>query len=442
MKARFSDHVPSWRLVWLPALIFVFVLSGCANQSAAQPQVVATNAAPTIAAAAETVTAVVPTVEAATTEVATAMPAATTAVTSTTATTSTTNMPSGPATVMIAKNDKLGDILTDEKGMTLYLFTKDTPNTSNCYDQCAQNWPPLLTSGAPVAGTGADAALLGTTTRKDGAVQVTYNGWPVYYWAKDQKPGDTTGQNVGGVWFVLNAKGDKVEAPAASSAAPAASSSATTVMISKNDKLGDILTDAKGMTLYLYTKDTPNTSTCYDKCAQNWPPVVSDGKPAAGAGADASLLGTTQRTDGKMQVTYNGWPVYYFIKDQKTGDASGQDVGGVWYVLNAKGEKVETAGASSAAPAAGAGAAAAGKTVSVDIKNFSFGRALTVPVGTTVVWTNQDDMAHTVTATGGAFDSGNIDKGQTFSFTFTKAGAYDYTCTIHPSMKGTVTVTG
>jgi predicted lipoprotein with Yx(FWY)xxD motif len=341
---------------------------------------------------------------------------------------------------MISKNDKLGDILTDDKGMTLYLYTKDTKNTSNCYDKCATNWPPLLTAGAAMAGTGADTTLLGTTTRKDGTTQVTYNGWPVYYWIKDKQAGDATGQDVGGVWFVLNAKGEQVKTPGAA-AAPAAAGG--TVMISKNDKLGDILTDAKGMTLYLYTKDTKNTSNCYDKCATNWPPLLTEGKPTAGTGADASLLGTTTRTDGKVQVTYDGRPLYYWIKDQKAGDATGQDVGGVWYVLNAKGEEVETPGGATSSNGAATAAPAAGKSVNATIKGFAFGPAdLTVPVGTTVVWTNEDDMAHTVTATNGAFDSGDLDKGGTFSFTFTKAGTFDYICSIHPSMKGRITVTG
>jgi predicted lipoprotein with Yx(FWY)xxD motif len=208
-----------------------------------------------------------------------------------------------------------------------------------------------------------------------------------------------------------------------------------TVMIGKNDKLGDILTDDKGMTLYLFTKDTPNTSNCYDQCATNWPPLLTEGEPAAGRGTDGSLLGTTERKDGKMQVTYNGWPLYYWIKDQKPGDATGQDVGGVWFVLNAKGEEVATPADSSAAPEAG-------EPVAVAIKDFSFGPALTVPVGTTVVWTNEDTAPHTVTASDGSFDSGNMDKGATFSFTFSKPGTYELLCAYHPNMKGTITVTG
>ena len=120
-------------------------------------------------------------------------------------------MPSGPAHVALAKNDKFGSFLADDKGMSLYLYTKDTPNTSNCYGKCATAWPPLLSSGAPVGGDGLDASKFGTTTRTDGTTQVTYNGWPLYYWAKDKQPGDTTGQNVGSVWFLVTPSGDAVK---------------------------------------------------------------------------------------------------------------------------------------------------------------------------------------------------------------------------------------
>lgn len=119
----------------------------------------------------------------------------------------------GAATVSLGKNDSLGSFLTDDKGMTLYLFTKDTPNTSNCYEKCATAWPPLLTTGNPVADEGVDASLLGATTRTDGTVQVTYNGWPLYYYEKDKAPGDVTGQDVGGVWFVVSAAGEQVTTP-------------------------------------------------------------------------------------------------------------------------------------------------------------------------------------------------------------------------------------
>jgi predicted lipoprotein with Yx(FWY)xxD motif len=115
--------------------------------------------------------------------------------------------PSGPATVNVGQNATLGSFLVDSKGMTLYLYTVDTPNLTNCYGPCAVAWPPLLTNGAPIAGTGVTASLLGTTTRTDGTTQVTYNGWPLYYFQTDKAAGDTTGENVQNVWFVITPAG-------------------------------------------------------------------------------------------------------------------------------------------------------------------------------------------------------------------------------------------
>ena len=119
--------------------------------------------------------------------------------------------PSGPAMVNAGKNDQFGSFLVDDKGMSLYLFTKDTPNTTTCYDKCATAWPPLLTTGSAVAGTGLDASKFGTTTRTDGTTQVTYNGWPLYYFAKDKQAGDTTGQNVGSIWYLVSPTGDAIK---------------------------------------------------------------------------------------------------------------------------------------------------------------------------------------------------------------------------------------
>src|SRR5260370_23314841 len=100
------------------------------------------------------------------------------------------------ATIGVATNSKLGQILADGKGITVYLFVKDTGPSSTCYTSCAQVWPPVLTSGPPQAGTGATASLLGTTTRTDGKVEVTYAGHPLYYFVSDKKPGDATGQGI------------------------------------------------------------------------------------------------------------------------------------------------------------------------------------------------------------------------------------------------------
>src|SRR4029077_1239098 len=114
------------------------------------------------------------------------------------------------ATIAVATNSKLGQILVDGKGITVYLFVKDSSTASTCYTTCAQVWPPVLTSGPPLAGAGTTASLLGTTTRTDGTTEVTYAGHPLYYFVSDKQPGDTTGQgidNFGGLWWVLTPSG-------------------------------------------------------------------------------------------------------------------------------------------------------------------------------------------------------------------------------------------
>ena len=114
--------------------------------------------------------------------------------------------------VAVAKSP-LGRILVDSKGITLYDFVKDRGTTSSCYGACAALWPPLTTKGKPVAGHGVRASLLGTTKRKDGKLEVTYNGHPLYYFVSDRKPGQTTGQALnqfGAPWWVLSPAGKEI----------------------------------------------------------------------------------------------------------------------------------------------------------------------------------------------------------------------------------------
>ena len=118
------------------------------------------------------------------------------------------------ATIAAAADAKLGRILVDGKGMTVYLFAADKGTKSTCYSSCVQYWPPVLTKGAPQAGSGAQASLLGTTTRTDGKVEVTYGGHPLYYFVQDKQPGQTTGQGVdgfGGLWWVVSPAGAAVK---------------------------------------------------------------------------------------------------------------------------------------------------------------------------------------------------------------------------------------
>lgn len=119
----------------------------------------------------------------------------------------------GAATLSVAEVGTFGEALVDGEGRALYMFTNDTQDSgaSSCTGNCLVNWPPLLTDGDPVAGEGVDESMLGTIPLADGTMQVTYNGWPLYYYAEDAAAGDANGQGVGGVWFLVSPTGEMIE---------------------------------------------------------------------------------------------------------------------------------------------------------------------------------------------------------------------------------------
>ena len=118
----------------------------------------------------------------------------------------------GPVTVE-THTGPMGTYLTDGQGKSLYLFVADTNGTSTCNGACAGEWPPLLTSGTPQAGSGVTASMLGTVDRSDGAKQVTYNNHPLYLFHRDTAAGDVTGQGVnefGALWWLVSPAGDAI----------------------------------------------------------------------------------------------------------------------------------------------------------------------------------------------------------------------------------------
>ncbi len=220
-------------------------------------------------------------------------------------------------------------VLVNAQGMTLYVFAHDKMNTSNCYDtsafKCATLWPPAtVAKGTTVPKTiPGIAGTFGTTKRKDGTLQLTFDGAPLYTWIKDKKPGDMTGQGVAGVWWTV-VTSTKAGATAGDSAlvktAPA-----------------HILVNKQGMTLYVFAHDKMNTSNCYDtsafKCATYWPPLLLPTHYVMHNASAKSTWGVAMRKDGSRQLTYYGAPLYTWIKDKKPGDMTGQGVGGVWWVV-------------------------------------------------------------------------------------------------------------
>lgn len=118
------------------------------------------------------------------------------------------------AIVSTASVPSLGKVIVNAKGFTLYDFHKDKGGKPSCYGACTEVWPPLLTSGKPQVSEGAMASKLGTAKRKDGTLQVTYAGWPLYTYEADAKPGDATGNDIdsfGAEWYALQPSGEEAE---------------------------------------------------------------------------------------------------------------------------------------------------------------------------------------------------------------------------------------
>jgi predicted lipoprotein with Yx(FWY)xxD motif len=127
-------------------------------------------------------------------------------------------------------------------------------------------------------------------------------------------------------------------------AAAAVAATSTSTISLRTTAVGKVLVAANGHTLYLFTADKGRESKCYGRCAGYWPPLFA-AKPTVGAGLKASLLGTTKRRDGKLQVTYAGHPLYFFAQDKKAGQVNGQGFvhfGGSWWVVSAAGTKITT----------------------------------------------------------------------------------------------------
>ena len=154
--------------------------------------------------------------------------------------------------------------------------------------------------------------IVASIKRDDGSAQVTYDGRPLYYFAKDTKAGDTKGQDVGEVWFVAAVDGSVPAAPVDTIAAVTGGPS------------GTYLTGEDGKTLYVFSKDTtPSVSTCTGDCLVDWPPFANGGRDVfvAGDGVTGVIA-----EDASGQVTYDGRPLYYFKDDAAAGDVKGQGV--------------------------------------------------------------------------------------------------------------------
>ncbi|MFE4534452.1 SCO0930 family lipoprotein [Streptomyces scopuliridis] len=242
--------------------------------------------------------------------------------------------PAGQLAVWDSK--KLGKVLTDSEGFTLYRFDKDTasPPRSNCEGDCVKAWP-VVAAGDAKAAAGTDATLLGEITRADGTRQLTVDGWPMYRYAKDTSPGDANGQGVGGTWFASAPDGKKAAVAGSGTGAEATPADLPGLSVRKDPKLGDIVVDSKGMTVYRFTKDSawPMKSACTGACLEKWP-VVAPVEKNDTEGIIKKGFVTFDRPDGIKQQSIDCWPIYTFAGDTKPGDTNGQGVGGTWFAVS------------------------------------------------------------------------------------------------------------
>lgn len=240
-----------------------------------------------------------------------------------------------PTFEIMEKSTSLGNVLTDSQGKTLYFFTKDADGKSACTGGCLTTWPVFNASAAPKLGAGLNATDFGTITRADGTSQTTFKGWPLYYYAQDASAGEVKGEGVGSVWFVAKTKYTVMltDAQLVGNDGKSYKSDYT-----EGTEITKYFVDGMGRTLYAFAKDTKNTNSYTKSDFSNdatWPVYTVTSIDEIPSILDKSLFGTID-VFGKKQLTYKGWPIYYFGAD---GAVRGANKGvsvpkpGVWPIV-------------------------------------------------------------------------------------------------------------
>lgn len=241
-----------------------------------------------------------------------------------------------PNNIQLKEAGSLGKVLTDKDGRTLYFFSKDAAGTSVCTGNCEVNWPVFSAADLTKIDANLTAGDFASITRADGKPQTTYKGWPLYYFKDDAAAGDVKGENVGGIWFV--AKTDY------------------TVMLANTQLVGNdgksyksdltegtgetqFFTDDMGRTLYAFARDSSginNWTTNDPQKDATWPIYEVSELKGLPSNLDKTMFATID-VFGKKQLTYKGWPLYYFGPDEmKRGMTKGVSVPrpGVWPIVN------------------------------------------------------------------------------------------------------------
>jgi len=228
--------------------------------------------------------------------------------------------------IQLASSTTFGTVLTDKDGKTLYFFASDVAGTPTCSGGCEAIWP-LYYSADASTDPNLNKADVGEVTRADGRKQSTYRGYPLYYYASDAAAGEIKGDGVGGIWFVAKPDYSLMIANAQLIGANTKSYTSAYVEGTGNTKY---FTDAFGRTLYAFAPDKNGVNNYTKGTTQEgiWPVYQSEVLIAPSVIAKTDLGVITVAAIGKKQLTYKGWPLYYFASDAKRGDNKGITVPG------------------------------------------------------------------------------------------------------------------
>jgi predicted lipoprotein with Yx(FWY)xxD motif len=249
--------------------------------------------------------------------------------------------PTREATVSIGTPENSTPVLVDSEGKTLYYFTEDLKNGgSACFGRCAEAWHPLVVHGEPEAGDGAREEFVSGIQRPDGALQVTYAGRPLYTLAKDQ---GASASAFGGSWHTIRADGASGDGTGDDAGEEPFPPPPALIAVGSPGDLGAALVDSAPKTYYYFDKDRrgSGTSACYGACARIWRPKPSGGTPTVRGGAHLSLAGSFERKDGYPQATYDGRPLYTYIREwnEQTKGVERSGFGGRFYPLRPDGRR-------------------------------------------------------------------------------------------------------
>ncbi|KAA9353660.1 hypothetical protein [Larkinella humicola] len=244
--------------------------------------------------------------------------------------------PTPPEPAINLTSTSLGNVMTDETGRTLYFFSNDYDSTgaSTCTGGCLTNWP-VFYRATPKLASGLTATDFGTLTRADGAKQTTYKGWPLYYFKDDAKSGDVKGENVSNVWFVAKPNYSIMMANA-----QLVGHNGKSYTSDYKEGTGKTIyfTDGMGRTLYGFRNDKnmKNNFTKSDFSNNAVWPLYEETLKEVPSTIDKTLFGSIT-VFGRQQLTFKGWPLYYFQQDNgKRGLNKGISFPqpGVWPIIN------------------------------------------------------------------------------------------------------------